>query len=70
MARSYSIVATEDEDGRFSVHCPEIPGVKSEGDTLKEAFMNGAIAFAEWSDCEITRLIDCMFPPRADKDNA
>lgn len=70
MARSYSLVATEDEDGRFNVHCPEIPGVISQGDTLKEAFKNGSAAFAEWSDYEIARLIDCMFPPKSNNNNA
>ena len=34
-----NIIIEEDEDG-FYVHCPDLPGCQSQGDTLDEASAN------------------------------
>lgn len=37
---SYSVVLDKNEDGRWTVTCPVLPGCVSEGDTKEEALKN------------------------------
>jgi predicted RNase H-like HicB family nuclease len=36
----FNIICEIDEDGRYVVECPDLPGCLSEGDTLEEALDN------------------------------
>jgi len=36
----YKIILERESDGRFSAHCPELPGCHSWGETEKEAIEN------------------------------
>jgi len=37
---SFTVVVEQDEDGAYVVHCPELPGCWSCGDTEEEALEN------------------------------
>ena len=36
----YTVIVEQDEDGRFVMRCPDLPGCISEGDTSAEARAN------------------------------
>lgn len=37
-SRTYTIVVMRNQNGGYVVHCPSLPGIVTEGDTMEEAF--------------------------------
>jgi predicted RNase H-like HicB family nuclease len=44
--REYSVVVEREDDGRYSVYVPDLPGCASMGDTRREALANVREAIA------------------------
>ena len=42
------IVFWSDEDGRFVVEVPELPGCMADGETYEQAVQNAQIIISEW----------------------
>jgi predicted RNase H-like HicB family nuclease len=42
------IIVWSDEDGRYVVEVPELPGCMSDGESYEEAIRNAQIAVSEW----------------------
>jgi len=42
------IVYWSDEDGRFVVEVPELPGCMADGETYEQAVQNAQIIISEW----------------------
>jgi predicted RNase H-like HicB family nuclease len=36
----FKVILEEEEEGGYSVHCPELPGCHSQGETVEEALAN------------------------------
>ena len=53
LARSYSWVLTQEDDGRWSAHITEFPGCFSEGDTQAEACENLREAATNWVEAAV-----------------
>ena len=48
MYRYELIVFWSDEDARFVVEVPELPGCKADGETYEQAVQNAQVIIAEW----------------------
>ena len=44
--REYAVIVEREEDGRYAVHVPDLPGCASMGDTRREALTNVREAIA------------------------
>ena len=42
------VIYWSEEDGKFVVEVPELPGCMADGDTYEEALANAKIAIEEW----------------------
>ena len=42
------VIYWSEEDGKFIVEVPELPGCMADGDTYEEALANAKIAIEEW----------------------
>ena len=42
------VIYWSEEDGKFIVEVPQLPGCMAEGDTYEEALANAQIAIEEW----------------------
>ncbi len=54
------IVFWSDEDERFVVEVPELPGCMADGETYEQAVQNAQIVIAEW--IETARSLDREVP--------
>ena len=46
----YHVILQQDEDGRFIVTCPDLPGVVTDGADEKEAMQNAGYAVSDMLD--------------------
>ena len=53
---THTIILEEEIDGRFSVHCPELPGCHSWGETEDEAIANIKEAIAGYLEVVMERI--------------
>lgn len=44
----YKVIVAQEEDGRYSVHCPALKGCHSQGNTLDESLKNISEAMEGW----------------------
>ncbi|MCD6501133.1 type II toxin-antitoxin system HicB family antitoxin [bacterium] len=53
---THTIILEEETDGRFSVHCPELPGCHSWGETEEEAITNIKEAIVGYLEVVMERI--------------
>jgi len=53
------IIFWSDEDGRYVVEVPELPGYMADGETYEEAIRNAQVVISEWIEtaCRVGREI-------------